>query len=92
MPSFTKQGQGFADTASVKGWALHAPAELNLAGSCMWQQIKQWQQRWSPAAHRTSASMGTRPLSRFELFWLVPASCSACLGNDGQHIKEQSQA
>ena len=63
MPSFAKQGQGFADTASVKGWALQAPAELNLAGSFMWQQIKQWQQRWSPAAHRTSASMGTRPLS-----------------------------
>ena len=65
MPSFTKQGQGFADTASVKGWALQAPAELNLAGSFMWQQIKQWQQRWSPATHRTSASMGTRPLSCF---------------------------
>ena len=50
MPSFTKQGQGFADTASVKGWPLQAPAELNLAGSFMWQQIQQWQQRWSPAA------------------------------------------
>ena len=93
MPSFTKQGQGFADTASVKGWALQAPAELNLAGSFMWQQIKQWQQRWSPAAHRTSASMGTRPLSRVGLFWLTPASCSAwCLGVDSQHIEEQSQA
>ena len=93
MPSFTKQGQGFADTASVKGWALQAPAELNLAGSFMRQQIKQWQQRWSPAAHRTSASMGTRPLSCFGLFWLVPASCSAwCLGGDSQHIEEQSQA
>ena len=60
MPSFTKQGQGIANTASVEGWALQAPAELNLAGSFMLQQIKQWQQRWSLAAHPTSASTGTR--------------------------------
>ena len=65
MPSFKKQGQGIADTASVKGWALQAAAELNSSGSFMWQKVKQWQQPWPPAAHRNSASMGMRPLSCF---------------------------
>ena len=69
-PASQSQGQGFADTAPVKGWALQALAELNLAGTFMWHQIKHCQQRCSPAAHRTSASMGTRPVL---MRWIVLA-------------------
>ena len=65
MPGFTKQSQGIAHTASVKGSPLQAPTAPNCAGNFTRQQIKQWQQPQSPAAHRTSASMGTRPLSGF---------------------------
>ena len=70
---------GFASTCRTKPcWQFHVAADQAVATALV-----------SCSASNFSIHGHETPL----MFWLVLASCSAwCLGNDSQHIEEQSQA
>ena len=70
---------GFASTCRTKPcWQFHVAADRAVATALV-----------SCSASNFSVHGQETPLR----FWLVPASCSAWrLGNDSQHIEEQSQA